>query len=193
LGFTLDIRLRGDRKKTQFQRRVDVGALVEPTADSKHIANASYSLAICRRADPASSPIIRKFHFDYEPIAYRHWGEPKPSVHMQYCGKLSPQHVAAGYDEMKLRPMYPAFEKPRVPLPPTSIALLLNWLLLDLLEFQSDPASQPILRNPTWRKLVAQAERTVLIPYFKGATTFLTTAGNADKGFAHTHLYELEG
>src|SRR5688500_17874496 len=57
LGFTLDIRLRGDKSKSQFQRRVDIGALVEATADDKSIRNASYSVAICRKADPTTSPI----------------------------------------------------------------------------------------------------------------------------------------
>lgn len=188
LAFTLDIRLRADRKKTQVRRRVDVGALVQPTPDNKSIQNATYSLLICRNAEPTASPIVRKFHIDYEPAKFRNLAEPKPSVHMQFCGNLSPQHLAAGYTELRLQPLYPHFEKPRLPLPPTSLALMVNWLLL---EFQSDPASQAVLRNPSWRAHVAKAERTVLAPYYTAATQFLTGAGSAHKGFFQAHLYEM--
>jgi hypothetical protein len=89
-----------------------------------------------------------------------------------------------------LRAWYPDFEKPRIPLPPTSIALILNWLLM---EFQSDAASQAILRSPTWRVLVAEAERTVLVPYYEQATRFFRMAANRNKRFLQAHLYETSG
>jgi hypothetical protein len=127
-------------------------------------------------------------HFDYESAAYRDVCEPKPSAHLQICGKLSPDHLRAGYTEMRLKGMYPTWEKPRIPLPPTSLALMLNWLLL---EFQNDPASQGILNSPEWRNWVAQAERTMLVPYFKAATTFLASAANKKKRFLQTHLYSM--
>ena len=131
--------------------------------------NASYSLLICRYAEARTSPIVRKVHFDYEPIAFRNPAEPKPSAHMQMCGNFSRHHLKAGYAEVRLRGMYPGWEKPRIPLPPTSLALILNWLLL---EFQSDPASQGILNSPTWRNWVAEAERKVLLPYFESRQAF---------------------
>jgi len=59
LGFTLDIRLRGDRKGKPIPRRIDFGALVQPGADKKFVRNASNSLIICRTADPATSPLVR--------------------------------------------------------------------------------------------------------------------------------------
>lgn len=188
LGFTLDIRLRAKRKSKPVPRRIDLGALVEAASDSKSVRNASYSLLICRDAEPATGPIVRKVHFDYEPPAYRNVAEPKPSVHMQVCGKFSPHHLHAGYKEVQLRGMYPSWEKPRIPLPPTSLALLLNWLLL---EFQNDPASQGILNNPEWRKWVAHAERTVLVPYFGAAANFFERTSNDDKRFLQTHLYDM--
>jgi hypothetical protein len=48
LGFTLDIRLRGDRRGEPVRRRLDLGALVEPTADDKFVRHLSYSLLIGR-------------------------------------------------------------------------------------------------------------------------------------------------
>jgi hypothetical protein len=190
LGFTLDIALRGDRGGKPVRRRLDVGALVEGAADNKEVGRASYSLVICRFADPRTSPIVRKLHFDYELDEFRNPGEPKPSSHMQVCGKLSPHHVRAGYDPIRLRSLYPNWEKPRIPSTPTSLALMLNWLLL---EFQTDPASQAILRSPAWRKCVASAERVMLAPYFSAASTFLGSAANAGRRFFQGHLYGIEG
>lgn len=187
LGFTLDVRLRGDRKARA--RRIDLGALVQASNDNKTMSNASYSLVVCKYADPASSPIVRKMHFDYEPVQQRNVEEPKPSCHMQICGKLSPHHKAAGYQEIRLQAMYPGWEKPRVPMPPTCIAMLLNWLLL---EFQADPASQAVLRSPAWRNVVSRAERAILLPYYKAATKFLDTDANATKRFLQAYLYEMQ-
>jgi len=188
LGFSLDIRLRGDRQGKAVARRIDLGALVEVSSDKKTVSNASYSLLICRYADPVSSPIVRKVHFDYESLAVRNHSEPKPMAHLQICGKLSPHHLKAGYSSNRINGLYPAWEKPRFPLPPTSIALLLNWLLL---EFQTDPASQGILNSPTWRNLVARAERAMLTKYFSEATRFLTSAGDMQKRFLQTFLYNM--
>lgn len=188
LGFTLDVQLRSDPKGKSVRRRIDLGALIEATPDNKSVRNASYSLLICRYAEPASSPIVRKMHFDYDPQAFRSSADPKPSVHMQVCGKFSRHHVAAGYMEKRLSALYPRWEKPRIPVAPTSLALMLNWLLL---EFQSDPASQSILRTPKWRAWVAHAERTMLIPYFGAAASFLVSAAKAKKRFLQTHVYGM--
>jgi hypothetical protein len=66
---------------------------------------------------------------------------------------------------------------------------MLNWLLL---EFQSDPASQAVLRSPAWRACVARAERTVLVPYYAGAHQFLVSAANQSRRFLQAHLYGIE-
>jgi hypothetical protein len=108
---------------------------------------------------------------------------------MQVCGKFSQHHLDAGYTEQRLKALYPRWEKPRVPVPPTSLALMLNWLLL---EFQSDPASQAVLRSPAWRACVSRAERTVLGPYFAGAHQFLTSTANRNRRFLQAHLYGIE-
>jgi hypothetical protein len=188
LGFVLDIRLRSDKRRPMFRRRVDVGAAVQAGNNSSTVGNASYSLIICRGEDPASSPIVRKLHFDYEAAGARNIGEPKPTVHMQVCGKLSPHHAAVGYSNLRLQAMYPGFEKPRIPVAPTCVAMMLNWLFL---EFQTDPAAQTVLRNHRWRKLVAEAERAILAPYYDAAANFLKRQADISKRFCQTHLYEL--
>ena len=189
LGFVLDIRLRADRRAELVPRRVDIGALVQ-VDETDTITNASYSVIICRTNEPARSPIVRKVHFDYQPVALRNRNEPKPTVHMQLCGKFSPHHHAAGYNDERLRALYPDFEKPRIPTAPTSIALILNWLLL---EFQTDAASEAILRDKRWRTHVAYAERLVLTPYFEKAVRFLQSTADEKRRFLQTHLYELVG
>ena len=190
LGFTLDIRLRGDRGGMPAPRRIDLGALVAPAPDRKTVSHASYSLLICKSTEPAKSPIVRKMHFDYESILFRNMSEPKPSAHLQICGKLSPGHKAAGYTDERIQGMYPSWEKPRIPQPPTSLALMLNLLLL---EFQNDPVSQGILSSPGWRTWVAHAERTMLLPYFKEAVTFLQSTADKKKRFLQTCLYCMSG
>jgi len=189
LGFLLDIRLRGDRHAKLLERRVDLGVLVQGDATSKDkIGNVSYSLLICKYKEPATSPILRKAHFDYESAAWRNQSEPKPSVHMQICGKYSPHHTAAGYGTQRLNALYPGFEKPRIPLAPTSLALMLNWLLL---EFQNGSAAQPILKDEQWRRLVSDAERVVLRPYFDGGAKYLNSARNAGQRFLQSFIYEM--
>lgn len=188
LGFRLDIRLRVRKKRSEFRRWVSVGAVVVPDEDTDTVRHASYSLVICRNDKPAESPIVRKFHIDYEPIELRNYGDPKPSVHLQWCGTFSAGQVAEGYSQARLMQLYPSFEKPRIPSTPTSIAIMLNWLLL---EFQDDPAAQPVLKNAQWRALVARAERTVLAPYYEGAASFLKKSGNSGKRFLQCFQYEL--
>jgi hypothetical protein len=188
LGFTMDIRLRADRREKLVRRRIDIGALVEVASDHEAITNASYSLVICKWADPVTSPVLRKLHFDYEPLALRNKSEPKPTVHMQVCGQFSSHHFKAGYTEKKLGALYPGFEKPRIPAPPTSIGLMLNWMLV---EFQSDLAAPIILKNPRWRALISEAERLLLRPYYDSAAAFLKSAGQRKKRFLQNYLYEM--
>lgn len=188
LGFPLDIRLRSDRHSKPIPRRVDLGALVAVAQDHNSVTNASYSLVICKTADPRRGPILRKLHFDYEPIGGRNPFEPKPTVHMQVCGRLSQHHMTAGYSEVRLQSLYPRFEKPRIPVAPTSIALMLNWLLL---EFQSDVGAQAILRAPRWRRLVAEVERQLLSQYYDEAASFLRRTSERRKRFLQSFVYEM--
>jgi hypothetical protein len=188
LGFKLDIRLRMRQKRAEQRRWVEIGASVLPGITKDSIEQTSYSLIICKKNVPKDSPIVRKIHIDYEPVALRNHKEPKPSVHMQMCGTLSAQQIDDGYDERRLEALYPSFEKPRIPTAPTSLALMLNWLLL---EFQDDPAAQPVLKNSTWRKLVSDAERVVLVPYYKGAAGFFEKTANQGRRFLQCHQYEM--
>ena len=187
LGFTLDIRLRSDRRAKEKRRRIDVGALVQQ--ENGKIRNASYSLIICRNPTVLNSPIVRKVHFDYEPVAYRNHSEPKPSSHLQICGKFSSHHRLVGYDDSRLGALYPDWEKPRIPFPPVSLAILLNWLLT---EFQSDASAQAILKSPVWRKHVSKAERLMLLPYYTGAVDFFGRAVNKEKRLLQGFYYELD-
>jgi hypothetical protein len=190
LGFKLDIRLRADIKKNKIERRIDIGARVDQAANKKNVSNASYSLMLCEGTQPGRDMPIRKFHFDYEPSEFRNNDEPKPSVHLQICGELSQAHRDAGYTDKHLDAWHPRFEKPRIPLPPVSLALLLNWIFV---EFQSDSALRPILMTDRWRNLVADAERKILLPYYKNAVDFLSATANNKRRLLQSRLYEMTG
>lgn len=190
LGFraVMNLRFRGDTATANTRRAIYVGALVVRTTDGHHIERSSYSLTICR-GERERSQILRKLHFDYEPIQQRAPLECKPSIHIQVCGKLMPQLERAGYKSEDLKAWFPSLEKPRIPGMPMSLALLLNWLLL---EFESDLTAAKILRNHEWRNIVARAESTVLAPYFKSCAGFFTNPGrNQGKQFFETLLYEI--
>jgi len=188
VNLLLEIRLRADKTKTLKKRRVDIGVLVIASEDDRQIKRASYGLIICAKDDPKTSSIVRKVHFDYESAGSRNTAEAKPSVHMQVCGQYSHHHISAGYRQSVLKQWFPSFEKPRIPSMPMSLAVLLNWLML---EFQTDRTAIAILKHPRWRALVAEAERTTLLPYYKAATEFLASAGKKGLPFTEHHLYEI--
>ena len=186
----MSLKFRGDTRAANTRRAVYVGALVEPAADGVQIARSSYSLTVCN-GERRRAPILRKLHFDYEPGHERAAGECKPSMHIQVCGELMPLLIEEGYTTHDLRAWTPSLEKPRIPSMPTSLALVLNWLML---EFEGDPTAARVLRNPEWKNLVTHAERTVLGPFFSSSAAFFAARGkNANVPFVQTQLYEMVG
>ena len=189
LHFVADVRMRSDAAKTSMMRRIDIGALIESGAPKCGFSRASYSLLIAKGEQPAKSPVLRKVHFDVEPQECRNTGEPKPTVHMQVCGKLSRAHVTAGYTSQRLAGLYPHFEKPRIPCSPTSLALLIDWVML---EFQSDTRLLRASRSARWRALVSEAEQIVLKPYFTHCLQKLSVAAQqSSTSFSRRYLYEV--
>jgi hypothetical protein len=185
---TMDLKFRGDTNTANTRRAVYIGALVVPSADGTKIERSSYSLTVCK-GERRRSPILRKLHFDYEPAHNRAPGECKPSMHIQVCGTLMPLLKEAGYTDDDLRAWSPWLEKPRIPSMPMSLALMLNWLML---EFPSDATAASVLRNPEWRNHVIDAERIVLGPYFESCAEFFKARGrNAGSRFVESRLYEV--
>lgn len=189
LGFKLDVRLKTRLKRPEKQKWVEIGArVIQGTGDS--IRDASYSLVICKEDSPRNSAILRKLHIDYEHINQRNTSEPKPTIHMQWCGKFSAEQKADGFDEKKIGGFYPGLEKPRLPVAPTTIAVMLNWLLL---EFQVDSAAQAILKSDDWRSLVVKAEREILKPYYMASAAFLGATAQEKRRFLQCFQYEMGG
>ena len=186
VSFELAPRLRGDGGK-QRKRSIYLGVLVVPARNGRDVARASYALTVCED-NTKLSHILRKLHFDFEPVTERKGDEIKPTIHLQLCGELTPRLRQEGYEDLHIQSMWPHFEKPRVPCMPMSLAILLNWVLL---EFQTDRNAAHILRHPTWRKRVAQAERVLLRPYFKACHDFLSASGSKDQPFMQRTLYEI--
>jgi hypothetical protein len=190
LSFEIQAGLRSDKKNPSIRRRFDISALVESDNSKAPVTkNASYSVVLCDGTDPQNANILRKFHFDYESVETRNTGEPKPTTHLQICGEFSSHHVEkVGFRAEQIEGWHPAFEKPRIPVQPTCLVLLLNWIFL---EFQRDPAISVILMDGQWKTLVRKAERQVLLPYFQQASDFLSGAGTNQHGFIRTHQYEM--
>jgi hypothetical protein len=93
-----------------------------------------------------------------------------------------------GYRPTSIDRWYPDFEKPRIPGIPVSLALLINWLLL---EFQTDRSARAILTNGRWRGLIADAEKIVLYPFFQEAANYFSVAQPPNHRFVENYLYEL--
>jgi hypothetical protein len=185
LSFLIAGGLRADRRLSR-KRRFDVSATVTPI--STRISTASYAVIICDGEDPATSAVLRKFHFDFESYDGRNLEEAKPTTHLQICGKFSQHHLDnLNYTEQKIAHWFPEFEKPRIPIAPTSLALVLNWIFL---EFQAVQEVSILLRNPRWKSMVYEAEQTILKPYYESASKFLSSAANSNKSFFSDHLYE---
>lgn len=186
LGFTLPTRLREDPGTEAIQRTFHVGCNAVASAQDDGISQLSYSVLIGKDAHP-SRDVARKFHFDFEPAVSRNQKEPKPTFHLQMCGKLSPHHHTDGYSDGHIEHLLPAWSQPRIPTQPMSLALVLNWLFI---EFGHEQSVRDARLNPRWRSLVREAERAVLKPYYEACFTFLSEAAHEEDSFYSRHIYE---
>lgn len=183
LSFTLPTRLREDPGRQAILRPFHVGCLAN--AHNNQITQLTYSVMI-GEAD-GSTLVARKFHFDFEPVTQRNRAEPKPTFHLQICGKLSEHHVQGGYKEEDIAHLLPQWSQPRIPTLPMSFAMILNWLLM---EFGNDPAVAAVRQDPHWQSVVRSAERAVLQPYYEDCMEFFSTAANDRESFYSKLLYE---
>lgn len=186
LSFTLPTRLREDAGRQAIQRPFHVGCYAEAATGRDEIAQLSYSVLIGQKAHP-SRLVARKFHFDFEPAQFRNVAESKPTFHLQICGELSGHHKTAGYSEENITHLLPSWSQPRVPTQPMSLALVLNWLFI---EFGAEVAVKDARLNPRWRKLVREAEREILKPYYDACSSFLASSANEDESFFAKQIYE---
>jgi hypothetical protein len=186
LGFTLPTRLREDTGNRAIERNFQVGCLAHAADDGDSVSQLTYSVLIGEHASPELK-VARKFHFDFEPAATRNLAESKPTYHLQLCGKLSSHHRNSGYVDEHINHLLPSWSQPRIPVQPTSLALVLNWLFI---EFGSEPSVANVRTNPRWRSLVRQAEREILKPYYEACTNFLSATANEDESFFSKRLYE---
>lgn len=185
LAFTLPIRLREDPGTSAVERDIHVGCFAVGSPQDE-ISQLTYSVLIGRHQHPNKS-IARKLHFDFEPAKYRDINESKPTYHLQWCGLLSPHHLSHGYEEAHVEHLLPSWSKPRVPTQPMSLALILNWLFM---EFGSEPQLNDVQQNMRWRKVVREAERRVLLPYYQSCSEFLCSHAHDEESFFQNMLYE---
>jgi hypothetical protein len=106
---------------------------------------------------------LRKLHFDVDPVFSDI--EPKPIVHIQFPGRMSPKLVQAGYKTDAFDLLHPKLDKPRIPSIPTSFALLVHWAFLEY--HMTDPKIGALIAAPEWLSIVNAAEKQFLTPYFR--------------------------
>lgn len=182
----MNIGLRANVHRSGATNNLYMGLFASSKGTHPDLSNSSYSLVICE-CDKKKSKIIRKLHFDYEnEILIHKSSEKKPSNHLQICGKLSRYLKELGYDDADLEVLAPGFEKPRMPFMPMCLAILINWVML---EFNNDNNAKAIIRNPRWRKHVAEVERKVLLPYINECLSFFNAAANNDQSFYTSKIY----
>ena len=185
LSFTLPTKLREDPGRATVDRSFHVGCYAE-MGRKDEISHLSYSVLIGQEAHP-SKLVARKFHFDFEPAAFRNTAEPKPTFHLQMCGKLSEHHISDGYTEEDIKHLLPSWSQPRIPAQPMSLALILNWLFI---EFGHDITVRNARINNRWRNIVKSAERVILKPYYMACAEFLDNNANNDDSFFSKKIYE---
>jgi hypothetical protein len=175
-------------RKVDAARRFDLGGLIVVETPSRLIQRSCYQLVIGKGKDQ-TKPVLRKIHFDFEPIAFRNASEPKPSRHIQFGGEVLPQWAGGkGYGLDKLHHLYPWLEKPRIPAFPTSLALMLDWIFL---EFSHNRFAKAVLDNSDWNAHVREAEATLIEPFLKDCYEFIRNAKVTKKCWLRQQVYEM--
>lgn len=182
LSFELPTRIR-EEGSDLVRRKFHVGCAAQRFQDSNVLGFQSYSVAI--EKSPGSRWIARKFHFDYEPLFIRNNLEPKPTFHLQLCGALNQHHTEQGIGDLDIEHLLPAWSKPRVPAAPMSLALVLEWLLI---EFGAEHMVQAARSGPNWSRVVRRAEVEVLRPYYERCIQFMNV-GEGQTSFLWNRIY----
>lgn len=117
--------------------------------DGNCFKSVSYNLTIYEKNE-TSGKILRKFHFDYAPSRINH-KNPHPVFHLHYGGRLFGK-----LKNMKLTDnhLYPGFDGPRLCYYPISLALLINFILMEF----PDEINKKFLEKSEWRKLIRKNE-----------------------------------
>jgi hypothetical protein len=171
----IDIGLRSDRGKPPVKRFVEIGMVVTGDITKDEVSATSYAFLLLAEDNPRSA-VMRKFHIDYENPLSRNHLEPKPSHHLQICGKASPKMRTLNPDiEEALTPHFPSIEKPRIHSQPTCLALILDWMFS---EFQVSATIQKIQHNQVWTNHIHEAEKVILKPYYNAIASHFATSGS---------------
>ena len=166
-------------------RRIDVGAQIILENDGTY-RQVTYFYAISGIGNNPKH-ILRKVHFDFEPLINRDLSEAKPSLHFQISGTLPPCMIDAGYQESDLIHLAPFYEKPRFPSLPFSLAILLDIIFH---EFYKNTHIVNVLKDATWRSLVDKAERMMILPYLQECAAFMARP-HRDELFTSDFLYGI--
>jgi len=97
--------------------------------------------------------------------------EKKPSPHTQMGGRVSKFLLKHCPNKEPKIHWHQKMDKPRLPALPTCTALLWHWAFL---EYQSSEQASDFLKAEHWKRLVKQAEASVLSPFFSDGVRLIT-------------------
>lgn len=157
-----------------FEKRFHISGCMERDAETPNLRSAKYDIVVATGAE-FSDGIERKLHFDYD-AKIQGSDEPKPTSHLQFCGRLNDAHRDLGITNEEIERFRWTVDKPRIPCLPMSLAMVLQWIFL---EYHFDPTGNQLPLDGGWRGSVRKAEHAILVPYFEAALASLRKT-NAD-------------
>ena len=169
--------MQGSKKaKSTFEFRADIqtqanddskdrvytlfcGGLIEPNDDASLIERTTYYFAVLE-PEGRKFRIVRKIHFDYDSSARPSRKKRHPVFHMQYGGKLSSRLERLGiidYDKI----ICPVLSIPRIPCTPLSTCLLVDRMLRDFHNEETDN----FVKEDQWKALLNKSEELLIRPF----------------------------
>jgi hypothetical protein len=159
-------------KKSTELHEINIGGQIS-LIDSPLV---TYFIAIGENPLAEERRVVRKVHFDlheaFDPE------EPKPVLHLQLTGGLSPGLAKKGYGDVDFLQLRPDIEKPRIACLPQSFALLLHQAMLEY--HSTDDKLARFVSSRQWLSVVAAAECTVWKPFFDHGSDWFNSTANRD-------------
>lgn len=128
----------------------------------------TYSFGLFRFNRNGGNHLIKKFHIDF--TCSPNTGRPPlhPIFHLQSPGKLSPMLKDQGIKDDHLEP---SLSEPRLHCGPTTLILLIDFLLREFGGDRLSPLTK-LTRKNEWRRLIRKNEDLVLEPYYNACSGF---------------------
>ena len=128
----------------------------------------TYSFSLCRLNKEGKNHLMKKFHIDFTSTPKTKRPPLHPIFHLQSPGKLSHELKKRGIKDDHLEPR---LSEPRLCSAPTTLALLIDFLLREFGGDRISPLTK-LTRKNEWQSLIRKNEDLVLEPYYKACSEF---------------------